>query len=260
VAGAVAGLASPAGRTPGAYGRRATRVVGHPRLSRGSLILGWILASVGLLTAAALLPGIEIDGVLGAFGVAAVVGILNAVLAPAVAAIRLPFTVVSGFVLVLFFDAAILSIGSDIFGESFEVHSFGWAFAGALIAATATLVLQVVVGANDDDMYSLRVIERMARRSGDQVRTAKPGIVFLEIDGLAFPVLQRALRDGHTPEMARWLAAGTHRLVEWETDLSSQTGASQAGILLGSKRRHPRLPVGREGGRHPDDMLGASRL
>jgi hypothetical protein len=27
---------------------------------------------------------------------------------------------------------------------------------------------------------------------------------------------------------------GTHRLAEWETDLSSQTGASQAGILLGS--------------------------
>jgi hypothetical protein len=34
--------------------------------------------------------------------------------------------------------------------------------------------------------------------------------------------------------MARWLARGTHRLIEWETDLSSQTGASQAGILLGS--------------------------
>ena len=33
--------------------------------------------------------------------------------------------------------------------------------------------------------------------------------------------------------MARW-ARDTHRLAEWETDLSSQTGASQAGILLGS--------------------------
>ena len=33
--------------------------------------------------------------------------------------------------------------------------------------------------------------------------------------------------------MASWLAEGTHRLLEWETDLSSQTGASQAGILLG---------------------------
>ena len=34
--------------------------------------------------------------------------------------------------------------------------------------------------------------------------------------------------------MARWLAAGSHRLSEWETDLSSQTGTSQAGLLLGS--------------------------
>ena len=95
-------------------------------------------------------------------------------------------------------------------------------------------MFQIALGVNNDDTYSLRVIERMARRSGKQVRTDKPGIIFVEIDGLAFPVLQRALRDGHAPEMARWLAAGTHRLVEWETDLSSQTGASQAGILLGS--------------------------
>ena len=64
--------------------------------------------------------------------------------------------------------------------------------------------------------------------------TDTPGIVFLEIDGLALPVLQRAMRDGHAPTMARWLEDGTHRLAEWEPDLSSQTGASQAGILLGS--------------------------
>jgi hypothetical protein len=42
------------------------------------------------------------------------------------------------------------------------------------------------------------------------------------------------MRDGNAPIMARWLAEDTHRLAEWETDLSSQTGASQAGILLGS--------------------------
>ena len=64
--------------------------------------------------------------------------------------------------------------------------------------------------------------------------TDQPGIVFLEIDGLALPVLQRAMRDGHAPTMARWLTDGTHVLLEWEPDLSSQTGASQAGILLGS--------------------------
>jgi hypothetical protein len=35
------------------------------------------------------------------------------------------------------------------------------------------------------------------------------------------------------------MAEGSHRLCEWETDLSSQTGASQAGILLGSNADIP---------------------
>ena len=186
------------------------------------------------MTAALLLPGLRVDGLLGAFGVVAVIGILNALVVPVIARIRLPFTILSGFVLVLVLDAAVLWIAAGAVSNSIVVDSFGWAIAGALAAAAATLVFQIALGVNNDDTYSLRVIERMARRSGKQVRTDRPGIVFVEIDGLAYPVLQRALRDGHAPEMARWLAAGTHQLVEWETDLSSQTGASQAGILLGS--------------------------
>src|SRR4051794_27072132 len=60
------------------------------------------------------------------------------------------------------------------------------------------------------------------------------GVLFLEIDGLAEPVLRRALARGTMPTLARWLAVGSHRLAGWECDLSSQTSASQAGILLGS--------------------------
>jgi hypothetical protein len=59
-------------------------------------------------------------------------------------------------------------------------------------------------------------------------------VLFLEIDGLAEPILRRALADGHMPHLARWLATGSHELASWEPDLSSQTGASQAGILLGN--------------------------
>ena len=66
-----------------------------------------------------------------------------------------------------------------------------------------------------------------------------PGIVFLEIDGLALPVLRDAMRDGSAPTMASWIADDGYRLTEWETDLSSQTGASQAGILLGSNEDIP---------------------
>ncbi|NDU79216.1 phage holin family protein, partial [Actinomadura sp. DSM 109109] len=83
-------------------------------------------------------------------------------------------------------------------------------------------------------MAPVRVAHRIARRQGIIADTDVPGIIFLEIDGLALPVLRRAMRDGNASNMARWVAEGTHSLAEWETDLSSQTGASQAGILLGS--------------------------
>ncbi len=83
------------------------------------------------------------------------------------------------------------------------------------------------------------MIQRIARRSGDRIETDAPGIVYLEIDGLALPVLKRAMRDGNAPNMARWLVEGGYTLTEWETDLSSQTGASQAGILLGSNEDIP---------------------
>jgi hypothetical protein len=50
--------------------------------------------------------------------------------------------------------------------------------------------------------------------------------------------------------MASWVADGGYRLAEWETDLSSQTGASQAGILLGSNDDIPAFRwVEKENGR-----------
>ena len=100
------------------------------------------------------------------------------------------------------------------------------------MASVASVTLDPIFRTNDDETYMLRVTQRIARRSGEQVRTDVPGVIFLEIDGLGLPVLQRAMRDGNAPQMARWIAEGSHALAEWETDLSSQTGASQAGILL----------------------------
>jgi hypothetical protein len=151
-----------------------------------------------------------------------------------VAALRLPFTLLLGFVLVLVVDALSLVLAGDALPEFITVDSFGAALLGALIMAAISIALHAVAGTNDDDVYTLRVIRRIARRQGAEALTNVPAIVFLEIDGLAAPVLRRAMRDGSAPNMARWATDGGYRLVEWEPDLSSQTGASQAGILLGS--------------------------
>ena len=111
-------------------------------------------------------------------------------------------------------------------------------------------MLQVLLGTNDESEYNVRVTRRVARRLGAHEGTDVPGIIFLEIDGLALPMLRAAMRDGSAPNMARWIADDGYRLVEWETDLSSQTGASQAGILLGSNDDIPAFRwVEKENGR-----------
>ena len=202
------------------------------------MLLAWLVSAVAILLAAAILPGLDVDGFWGALGVALLIAVVNAIVPPVIAALRLPYTVALAFLLVLAADALALLLVGRVDG-GLEVDGFGWALLGALVITALTTVLQVILGTNDDDAYALRVVHRVARKSADRQQTEVPGILYLEIDGLAKPVLQRAMRDGNAPNMASWLAASTHRLVEWETDLSSQTGASQAGILLGSNENIP---------------------
>ena len=238
-------------RTPDTtYGEELVWSPEVPRFKPLNLAINWIVSAAAVGVAAAIVPHVAVKGVGEAFIAAAVIAILNAVLSPVIAALRLPFTLALSFVLVLVLDAVVLLLASKIDPNSIKVDSFGWALAAALVISAASMVLQVLLGVNDEDTYMLRVIRRVARRQGGHLRTSDPGIVFLEIDGLALPVLARAMRDGVVPEMHRWRSSGTHLLAEWETDLSSQTGASQAGILLGSNENIPAFRwVEKESGR-----------
>jgi uncharacterized membrane protein YvlD (DUF360 family) len=221
------------------YGEQVSWTPEAPRFRPLHLLMSWVLATVAVLVAGAILPGVTVGNLGEAFVAAALIAALNALLPPIVAALRLPFTLALGFVIVLALDALILLLASHIDSTAIHVDGFGSALLAALLISAAIVALGVILGANDNDTYTIRVITRIARRQGGGAQTDTPGLLFLEIDGLALPVLQRAMRDGNTPVLARWVQAGTHRLAEWETDLSSQTGASQAGILLGSNEDIP---------------------
>ncbi len=215
------------------------REVPRPRFRPLRVLLTWLLWGLALLFAAAVLPGMTIHTFGEAMVAAALIGLLNALLPPVLAAIRLPFTLVLGLLLVLVLDALMFVLASHIRPEAIEVDSFWWALLAAFVASAFLVALDPIFHSDEDETYMLRTTQRIARRTGGQIRSTEPGIVFLEIDGLALPVLRRAIRDGNTPEMARWLAEDGYTLTEWETDLSSQTGASQAGILLGSNEDIP---------------------
>ena len=210
----------------------------RPELRPLNLFYSWLVTAAALMLAAWILPGVHIDNFFGAIVIAAIISVLNAIVPPVLAALRLPLQLVLGFLLVLIADAAMLLIAAAVTDGILEVDNFGWALLASLIVAAVSVVLAVFFGVGDE-ASSIRLAQRIARRQGIIAETDAPGIIFLEIDGLALPVLRRAMRDGNAPNMARWLTEDTHTMTEWETDLSSQTGASQAGILLGSNVNMP---------------------
>src|SRR5262245_56169071 len=159
-----------------------------PRLRPVRLLGAWVVGAAAVAIAAWLLPGVALERTGAAFLVALLVAVINAVLPPVVAALRLPFTVGLGFILVLLVDALALQLAAEVLPDDIHVDSFGDAFLAALVMAAVSIALQVILGTNDDDEYTMRVTRRIARRLGAPEHTDVPGIIFLEIDGLALPI------------------------------------------------------------------------
>jgi putative membrane protein len=201
------------------------------------LIIG-IFEVIGLLLMARLLSGMEIANIGEAIGATIVIGLLNALLWPILSRVFLPFAVYTAGLFFLILNGVIIYLASLIV-EGFEVSTIGTAVLASLGITAVNVILSTLFTIDDDSSYYRNVVRRRMRKQGKIEESDIPGVFFLEIDGLATPVLQKAMEQGYAPTMKRWLDEGNHKLIHWETDLSSQTSASQAGILQGSNYNIP---------------------
>ena len=194
-------------------------------------IVLWIGSSLGFLLIADISVGLTIDSWETAFIAAGVVGILNTILWPLLSRILLPFmvfTVGIGALLingVLIWLASTFVPGITIEGAAFILAPLGMAVISTLFNAIATI---------DDDASWYRGIKAAAKKIDNKNIKNCTGVLFLEIDGLSKNILLEAIERGDMPTVKRWIDEGSHKLTGWETDLSSQTGASQAGLLHGN--------------------------
>lgn len=199
----------------------------------------WASEVVGLAILVWILPGLDvIDWGTGILYIA-VVGVLNALLWPMLSRVLLPFMVYTLGFGSLILNALILWLGW-FFVDGIYIASF-WTLIGTAIGLTiVNTLVSVILTIDDDASYYRHVLIRRLRkeRKGEPVKE-KPGIIFLEIDGLSEPILRRALDEGHMPTLAKWIKQGSHRLMHWETDTSCQTGGCQAGILHGNNDNMP---------------------
>ena len=202
-----------------------------------------VLQGAVLAVLAWLLPGFRIEGVAALIGLTLFVTAGQIFLWPAVSTIAARFGpwfyslisfALAGVVITL---AAWLDDRLEIGRVEIDNIWTGAAIAFGLSAGNTLLFTLFAI--DDSRLYDRFVTEPWRRRFANTARTDVPGFLFLEIDGLSAPVLRQALTRGDMPTLKRWLDEGSHTLLRWDPDLSAQTSASQAGILLGSNEGIP---------------------
>ena len=120
--------------TTATYGAKPVWGPKRPHIGPIRLVTSWLLATVALLVAAWIVPGADVRSFWGAFVAAAVIGVLNALLPPVIAALRLPLMLVTGLLLILILDALMLLAADRITDGDLSVDSFWSALPGASAA------------------------------------------------------------------------------------------------------------------------------
>lgn len=119
----------------------------------------WVAVNaLALAAATALLDGIKLTGdttqdqVITLILVALIFGVVNAIIAPVIKLLSLPFIILTLGLLLLVINALMLMLTgwiSEQFGLDFTVDGFWTAVLGAIIVTIATWAIQIVLPAGD---------------------------------------------------------------------------------------------------------------
>ncbi|MFI8006171.1 alkaline phosphatase family protein [Streptomyces sp. NPDC086010] len=233
---------------------------GRWRTAGGALlrvISVWAVSTLTMLALAGILPDFRLQSDDGdsitrtaftaAWGAGAF-GLLSALVWPVLvrALLIVPALVLGA--LVFFLNGSLLLVALRLIPDGRGDANPETAVVVAAVMSAVASAASTALAVRDDDAYRRRLsrlADRRRRRDGtpgsaDRGRGGPPGIVFVQLDGVGHRVLERAAADGVMPTVAGLLAdeAG-HRLTPWTTDWSSQTGASQLGILHGTNHDVP---------------------
>ena len=197
------------------------------------ILFTWFLQAIVLLLVGSLLPGVLVEDLVSALIAAAVIAGLNALVRPVIVVLTLPLTVATFGLLSLLINTCMIVLAAPLV-PGLEVNGFLPALSLAVVLTVVTTIINVVLAVDDDDAFYEELARRIER---DEVVAEGPkpgGLVIIQIDGLAAPILRNAIRVGTVPRMASWVRSGEYTLTEWECPPPSQTSASQAGILHGN--------------------------
>lgn len=221
-----------------AFGRRVALAGRGVRTARPAVWLAGILRSfvlsfVAMAVTLQIVPGDQVPEN-GSVAVALLVGtvlLVGALLRPLLTRLTVLTGVVglllSGFLAQALILAVALSLVPAIEPIDFvEVVLIAWGV--AVVAA----LLDWVVDASSSEVFLAQVMGRSVR-AARRTEVRGPGLLVVQLDGVAEPLVRQAAATGAIPFLSSLLRSGSHRLRTWHTGAPSTTPAGQAVLLHG---------------------------
>src|SRR3954447_5167326 len=155
----------------------------------------WSIEVVALLFLTWLLPGLSVVDLGGAIATIFVIGLLNAVIRPLLLLFAGGLGLIPFAIIALLLNAVILLLATR-FVTGLTVDGLLTAFVASIGLAALNAILSGLLGINDEDSFYRNVVRKIAHRQlpeGGDLGTL--GTVIIQIDGLAEPVLRRAIDE-----------------------------------------------------------------
>jgi hypothetical protein len=220
-----------------AMGRPAQAEPSGRRLRRGDVgraLLSLAGATIGLVIASWVIPGFDV----GTWWQAVVTGVLVTVAGAVLRSVLVEGAVRLGWVgaVLLGFLGQAIAIWLVVYVPQGDGPAdLGWSLLASWIVAAASTFFVWVATAGTDDAVTASLLRRARRQRRNEIDDPDlTGIVFVQADGVPYPVLEWCVRAGTLPTLSRWIRSGSHRMAEWRPALPATTPASQMGILHGT--------------------------
>lgn len=198
----------------------------------GRIVATFVTSVLVLAFAAAVLPGLGFSSFPQLLASAAAALLVGALVRPVLVAASAAIGWLAVLLMAMLGQAVILSLALSLI-PGVEAESFWVVLAAAWIAAAATTIVAWMCTSGTPEAFTAALVRRTRKQRRPVDDPEAPGVIFVQLDGVPFPVLRWQLLAATLPTAGRWIRERGYRLVEWTPVLPPTTPASQLGILHG---------------------------
>src|SRR4029079_18015281 len=173
-----------------------------------------------LVVTAAILPGVTIGRLVDAAIAVILMALFNALIRPVILVLAAPISLILTGILVLVLQVVTFLVIVPL-APGIEVNGFLTALVASFIYAGINTVLTSVFAIDSGGSYFGLLVSTMLAKRSSGATTDQPGLVIIQIDGLAHPLLATRVRAGSVNTMSGWIRDGSHTLSRWEAILPS---------------------------------------